>query len=63
MDKITHEQMASKDDAVNKLRMLVRRRLYYVSTIVLLIVYASAIILLVLSMSGCAVSSGHGTGA
>ena len=60
MDKASHEEVVRKDGEINKLRTLVRRRLYYGSTIVLVIVYMSAIILLVLSMSGCAARSGYG---
>jgi hypothetical protein len=62
MDKTSHEEVVRNDAEVNKLRILYRRRLYYGSTIVLLIIYASAIILLVLSMSGCSVSNGYGGG-
>jgi hypothetical protein len=37
---------------ISKMRIPYRRRLVYVSTVVLLIIYASAIILLILSFRG-----------
>ncbi len=63
MVKVSREELVRTDAEINNWRMVVRRRLFYGSTIVLMIIYASAIILLVLSMSGCAVSSGYGAGA